>query len=181
MEPSSVDIVVHDLPQVLLRSDPQPNRLFCVGTQRNPEEQQAKSELKRSAVADNESAKSKLSEVQTSSGMFIAKGKNADLEHLNFYWIGTPSFHGHGRRTGRRWRKSVHRCIVSPDLSVLNLVIVKKCESKLPGPTHTDKPRLRGPNRASKIYKLFNISRKDNVQKYVNTYRWTFIDKAGRF
>ncbi|KAG5566676.1 hypothetical protein RHGRI_002284 [Rhododendron griersonianum] len=35
----------------------------------------AKSELKRSAVADNESGKSKLSEVRTSSGMFTAKGK----------------------------------------------------------------------------------------------------------
>ncbi|KAI8527343.1 hypothetical protein RHMOL_Rhmol12G0068100 [Rhododendron molle] len=35
----------------------------------------AKSELKRSAVADNESGKIKLSDVRTSSGMFIAKGK----------------------------------------------------------------------------------------------------------
>ena len=35
----------------------------------------AKSELKRSAVADNESGKSKLSEVRTSSGMFITKAK----------------------------------------------------------------------------------------------------------
>ncbi|KAF7149004.1 hypothetical protein RHSIM_Rhsim03G0071800 [Rhododendron simsii] len=209
----------------------------------------AKSELKRSAVANNESGKSELSEVQTSSRMFIAKGKvhvfqrkascaaflanydtnsaakitfqnmqydlprlsigdsvfclfscqafydkrltqevirdtlgeNADLEHLNFDWIGTPSFHGDGRCTGERWSKSVCGCIVSPDLSVLNLVIVKKRESKLPGLTDTDKPRLRGPNRASKICKLFNISREDNVQKYVNTYRWMFTDKAGRF
>lgn len=36
---------------------------------------QAKSELKRSAVADNMSGKSKLSEVRTSSGMFIPKAK----------------------------------------------------------------------------------------------------------
>ncbi|KAL5983993.1 hypothetical protein ACLOJK_018095 [Asimina triloba] len=35
----------------------------------------AKSELKRSAVADNLSGQSKLSEVRTSSGMFISKGK----------------------------------------------------------------------------------------------------------
>ncbi|AED91532.1 Ribosomal protein S6e [Arabidopsis thaliana] len=39
---------------------------------------------------------------------------------------GTPCFRGHGRRTGERRRKSVRGCIVSPDLSVLNLVIVKK-------------------------------------------------------
>ncbi|XP_044497820.1 probable prolyl 4-hydroxylase 4 [Mangifera indica] len=37
----------------------------------------AKSELKRSAVADNLSGESKLSEVRTSSGMFISKGKDA--------------------------------------------------------------------------------------------------------
>ncbi|KAF3685430.1 Prolyl 4-hydroxylase 2 [Capsicum annuum] len=35
----------------------------------------AKKELKRSAVADNESGESKLSEVRTSSGMFISKAK----------------------------------------------------------------------------------------------------------
>ncbi|XP_020964079.1 40S ribosomal protein S6-like, partial [Arachis ipaensis] len=37
---------------------------------------------------------------------------------------GTPCFHGYGRRNGERRRKSVRGCIVSPDLSVLNLVIV---------------------------------------------------------
>ncbi|KAG0482400.1 hypothetical protein HPP92_010484 [Vanilla planifolia] len=38
----------------------------------------AKSELKRSAVADNLSGKSTLSEVRTSSGTFISKGKECD-------------------------------------------------------------------------------------------------------
>ncbi|KAI3950044.1 hypothetical protein MKW92_044607, partial [Papaver armeniacum] len=41
---------------------------------------------------------------------------------------GTPCFRGHGRRNGERRRKSVCGCIVSQDLSVLNLVIVKKGE-----------------------------------------------------
>ncbi|CAN4113528.1 unnamed protein product [Withania somnifera] len=36
----------------------------------------AKKEVKRSAVADNESGESKLSEVRTSSGMFISKAKD---------------------------------------------------------------------------------------------------------
>jgi UPF0716 family protein affecting phage T7 exclusion len=40
--------------------------------------------------------------------------------------VGTPCFRGHGRRDGERRRKSVRGCIVSPDLSVLNLVIVKQ-------------------------------------------------------
>jgi hypothetical protein len=39
---------------------------------------------------------------------------------------GTSCFRGYGRRDGERRRKSVRGCIVSPDLSVLNLVIVKQ-------------------------------------------------------
>ena len=38
---------------------------------------------------------------------------------------GDQCFRGYGRRKGERRRKSVRGCIVSPDLSVLNLVIVK--------------------------------------------------------
>ncbi|KAL6581837.1 putative prolyl 4-hydroxylase 4 [Orobanche minor] len=44
----------------------------------------AKSELKRSAVADNLSGKSMLSEVRTSSGMFIPKGKTGYLKMCTF-------------------------------------------------------------------------------------------------
>ncbi|KAG5023365.1 hypothetical protein JHK85_019707 [Glycine max] len=94
---------------------------------------------------------------------------------------GTPCFRGYGRRNGERRRKSVRGCIVSPDLSVLNLVIVKKGESDLPGLTDVEKPRMRGPKRASKIRKLFNLSKEDDVRKYVNTYRRTFTTKAGKF
>ncbi|BAT96981.1 40S ribosomal protein [Vigna angularis] len=93
---------------------------------------------------------------------------------------GTPCFRGYGRRNGERRRKSVRGCIVSPDLSVLNLVIVKKGESDLPGLTDVEKPRMRGPKRASKIRKLFNLSKEDDVRKYVNTYRRTFTTKAGK-
>ena len=70
-------------------------------------------------------------------------------------------------------------CIVSQDLSVLNLVIVKKGENDLPGLTDTEKPRMRGPKRASKIRKLFNLSKEDDVRKYVNTYRRSFTTKTG--
>ncbi|GMH08346.1 hypothetical protein Nepgr_010186 [Nepenthes gracilis] len=42
----------------------------------------AKSELKRSAVADNLSGQSKLSEVRTSSGMFISKSKDAIVDRI---------------------------------------------------------------------------------------------------
>ncbi|MBA0572561.1 hypothetical protein Golob_002893 [Gossypium lobatum] len=94
--------------------------------------------------------------------------------------IGTPCFRGYGRRNGERRRKSVRGCIVSQDLSVLNLVIVKKGENDLPGLTDTEKPRMRGPKRASKIRKLFNLSKEDDVRKYVNTYRRTFTTKSGK-
>ncbi|KAG0492446.1 hypothetical protein HPP92_005844 [Vanilla planifolia] len=93
---------------------------------------------------------------------------------------GTPCFRGYGRRNGERRRKSVRGCIVSPDLSVLNLVIVKKGENDLPGLTDIEKPRMRGPKRASKIRKLFNLSKDDDVRKYVNTYRRTFTSKTGK-
>ncbi|KAE8704062.1 40S ribosomal protein S6 [Hibiscus syriacus] len=69
---------------------------------------------------------------------------------------GTPCFRGYGRRNGERRRKSVHGCIDSQDLSVLNLVIVKKGENDLPGLTDTEKPRMRGKkiNKAPKIQRL---------------------------
>ncbi|GFQ07962.1 40S ribosomal protein s6 [Phtheirospermum japonicum] len=39
---------------------------------------------------------------------------------------GTPYLCGYGRINGERRRKSIHGCILSQDLSVLNLVIMKK-------------------------------------------------------
>jgi hypothetical protein len=64
-------------------------------------------------------------------------------------------------------------------MSVINLVIVKKGEHDLPGLTDTEKPRMRGPKRASKIKKLFNLGKDDDVRTYVNTYRRTFTNKKG--
>lgn len=58
---------------------------------------------------------------------------------------------------------------------------MKKGENDLPGLTDVEKPRMRGPKRASKIRKLFNLTKEDDVRKYVNTYRRTFTTKAGKF
>src|ERR1700722_13559146 len=71
------------------------------------------------------------------------------------------------RRTGERKRKSVRGCIVGSDLSVLSLVIVKKGDAEIPGLTDTSVPRRLGPKRANKIRKLFNLSKEDDVRKYV--------------
>lgn len=57
---------------------------------------------------------------------------------------------------------------------------MKKGDNDLPGLTDTEKPRMRGPKRASKIRKLFNLSKEDDVRKYVNTYRRSFTSKTGK-
>jgi len=71
------------------------------------------------------------------------------------------------RKRGERKRKSTRGCIVSSDLSVLNLVVIKKGANEIEGLTDTQKPRRLGPKRASKIRKLFNLSHEDDVRKYV--------------
>ncbi|KAL0085350.1 40S ribosomal protein S6-B [Phycomyces blakesleeanus] len=71
------------------------------------------------------------------------------------------------RRTGERKRKSVRGCIVGSDLAVLSLVVVKQGEQDIPGLTDVTVPKRLGPKRASKIRKFFNLSKEDDVRKYV--------------
>jgi len=71
------------------------------------------------------------------------------------------------RRSGERRRKSVKGCIVDSNLSVLSLVIVKKGEQEIDGLTNRVIPRRLGPKRANRIRKLFNLSKEDDVRKYV--------------
>ncbi|XP_046451198.1 40S ribosomal protein S6-like [Daphnia pulex] len=71
------------------------------------------------------------------------------------------------RRTGERRRKSVRGCIVDANLSVLAVVVVKKGEQAIPGLTDVTVPKRLGPKRASKIRKLFNLAKEDDVRQYV--------------
>ncbi|GBB87114.1 hypothetical protein RclHR1_13570004 [Rhizophagus clarus] len=71
------------------------------------------------------------------------------------------------RRTGERKRKSVRGCIVGSDLAVLSLVIVKQGEQPIPGLTDNPTPKRLGPKRASKIRKFFNLTKGDDVRKFV--------------
>jgi len=71
------------------------------------------------------------------------------------------------RRAGERRRKSVRGCIVGSDIGALSLVVVKKGAEELPGLTDREVPRRLGPKRASKIRKLFNLKKEDDVRKYV--------------
>jgi len=71
------------------------------------------------------------------------------------------------RRKGERKRKSVRGCIVGADISVLALAIVKKGEKEIAGITNESTPRRLGPKRANKIRKLYGLSKKEDVRRYV--------------
>jgi small subunit ribosomal protein S6e len=81
-------------------------------------------------------------------------------------------------RKGTRMRKSVRGCIVGSDLSVVNLTIVKKGDEELEAVTDKQNPRRLGPKRASKIRKLWDLSKKDDVRKFV--IRRKLPDKDGK-
>merc|ERR1712146_291223 len=51
--------------------------------------------------------------------------------------------------------------------SVLYLIILKKGDAEIPGLTDNLIPRRLGPKRASKIRKLFALTKDDDVRKYV--------------
>merc|ERR1719352_2166643 len=80
---------------------------------------------------------------------------------------GDQGCRGYGMRKGERYRKSVRGCIVSHQTSVLHLAIVKKGPEDIPGLTDSLIPRRLGPKRASKIRKLFALTKEDDVRKYV--------------
>jgi small subunit ribosomal protein S6e len=82
------------------------------------------------------------------------------------------------RRTGERKRKSVRGCIVGADLSVLNLVIVKKGDKDIPNVTDSSQARRLGPKRANKIRALFNLGKDEDVRKHVISRK--FENKKGK-
>jgi len=71
------------------------------------------------------------------------------------------------KRTGQRQRKSVRGCIVSREISVVHLIVTKKGKEPIPGLTDRYLPRRLGPKRASKIRKLFNLTKEDKVTQFV--------------
>lgn len=77
------------------------------------------------------------------------------------------------RRDGERKRKSIRGCIVGPDIAVLNLVVTKVGDAPVAGLTDDSIPRRLGPKRASNIRKLFNLSKDDDVRKYVISREFT--------
>lgn len=80
---------------------------------------------------------------------------------------GDQGCRGYGMRKGERYKKSCRGCIISHQISVLHMTIVKKGEAELEGLTDNQIPRRLGPKRASKLRKLFALSKEDDVRKYV--------------
>lgn len=81
------------------------------------------------------------------------------------------------RRAGERKRKSVRGCVVGHDIAVLNLVVTQTGKNTVPGLTDDQVPRRLGPKRANNIRKLFNLTKEDDVRKYVISR--SFTNKAG--
>jgi small subunit ribosomal protein S6e len=94
--------------------------------------------------------------------------------------MGLGSTYFRPRRVGERRRKSVRGCIVAQDIAILNLVVVKQGAATIPGLTDPEsaRPRRLGPKRANKIRKLFNLTKEDDVRKFVISREFT--DKKGR-
>ncbi|KAK4689545.1 small subunit ribosomal protein S6e, partial [Tremellales sp. Uapishka_1] len=82
------------------------------------------------------------------------------------------------RRTGERKRKSVRGCIIASDIAVLSVIIVKVGDAPIEGLTDTVQPLMRGPKRATKIRKFFNLSKEDDLTKYV--VRRSITRKSGK-
>lgn len=84
------------------------------------------------------------------------------------------------RRSGERKKKSVRGCIVGPDISALALTVIKQGEAQIEGLNNEKRPRRRGPKRATRIRKLFNLDKKkDDVRRFVVLYKRT-IEKNGK-
>jgi len=80
---------------------------------------------------------------------------------------GTVGFQAWRAKKGERRRKSIRGCIIATDIALLNLIIISKGQAELDGLTDVQVPRRLGPKRASKIRKLFDLGKEDDVRKFV--------------
>merc|ERR1711885_83010 len=74
------------------------------------------------------------------------------------------------RKKGEHKRRSVCGCIAGPDLSIVNLTIVKMGDKEIEGLTDdvSIRPLRLGSKRASRIRKFLELERGDDVRKAVN-------------
>jgi len=81
------------------------------------------------------------------------------------------------RRAGEKKRKSVRGCIVGADLAVIALAIAKIGEQPIAGLTDVKQPKRLGPKRATRIRKLFALTKEDDVRRFVIRRK---IEKEGK-
>lgn len=82
------------------------------------------------------------------------------------------------RPGGRKCKyKSVQECIVAASLSCLNLVVEHKREKGIPGLMDTTMNQQLGPKRASRIWKLFRLSKEDDAYQMLC---WKALNKKGK-
>jgi len=74
------------------------------------------------------------------------------------------------RRAGERKKKSVRGAVVGHDIAALALSVVKQGEAPIEGLTNEKKPRRKGPKRATRIRRLFALTKKDDPRRYVVLY-----------
>ena len=70
-------------------------------------------------------------------------------------------------RDGERRRKRVMGCFFDRTVASVSLKLVEQPVHTITGLTDNPKCKTLGPKRASKIRKLFNLSKKDDVRKFV--------------
>ncbi|EFC43541.1 predicted protein, partial [Naegleria gruberi] len=71
------------------------------------------------------------------------------------------------KRDGERRRKTLMGCFLDRSVSAVSLKLIKSPAHVIVGLTDDPKHKTLGPKRASKIRKLFNLSKEDDVRKFV--------------
>ena len=72
-------------------------------------------------------------------------------------------------RRGIRTRKLVRGCIVSHDIKILNLKVIKRGANPIPGLTDIEHPKRLGPKRATRILKQFGLTELYNEKKKIKS------------
>ena len=80
---------------------------------------------------------------------------------------GATGFNTFRGRSGERRRKAIRGAVLGPDIGVVSVQVLKVGKTPIEGVTNTVAPRRLGPKRASKIRKLFDLGRSDDVRKFV--------------
>merc|ERR1711957_317323 len=91
----------------------------------------------------------------------------AEFEGYRFRISGGNDKQGFPMLQGILTDERVRGCIVNQDLSVLNLVVIKRGATDVPGLSDTTKDIRLGPKRANKIRKLWGFDKTDDVRKGV--------------